>query len=113
MVELRELLEDCRERASSVSYGHFYGGDPRTFSPDHECSTEAEREAHGAACAEWDTGNGKPLPGPHEPLANAAGEHIGHITRCGFGLGANVLEDPAMADVAERLERILNRLESE
>lgn len=32
-------------------YGAFPGGDPRDFTPDPECSTEAEREAHRRACA--------------------------------------------------------------
>lgn len=46
-----------RAATPETSYGGFYGGDPRNFSPDHECSTETERAAHAAACAEWDKGN--------------------------------------------------------
>ena len=46
-----------RAATPETSYGGFYGGDPRNFSPDPECSTETERAAHAAACAEWDGGN--------------------------------------------------------
>ena len=46
-----------RAATPETSYGGFYGGDPRNFSPDPECSTETERTAHAAACAEWDKGN--------------------------------------------------------
>lgn len=110
--ELRQLTGECRSQSEMVSYGHFYGGDPRKFSPDPECSTDAERDAHAAACRLWDAGDRDPLPGPHEPLTNDAGDVIGHITRSGFGLGTNICEDEAMLDISERLERILNRLEN-
>lgn len=46
-----------RAATPETSYSGFYGGDPRNFSPDPECSTETERTAHAAACAEWDKGN--------------------------------------------------------
>ena len=38
------------------SYGSFYGGDPRRFTPDEECSTEQERELHRKHCDEWANG---------------------------------------------------------
>jgi hypothetical protein len=37
-----------------TAYGSFHGGDPRSFHPDGECSSDEEREAHRAACARWD-----------------------------------------------------------
>jgi len=109
--ELRQIVNECRAESSSVSYGHFHGGDPRKFSPDHECSTDAEREAHGAACKRWDAGETNPLPGPHKPLI-VGGKVCGHVTLSGFGLGKNIYEDETMLDLAERLQRILERLEN-
>lgn len=39
-----------------VNYGSFYGGDPRRFTPDEECSTEAERALHRQHCEAWERG---------------------------------------------------------
>lgn len=41
----------------SVSYGGYYGGDPRKFFPDHECCSPYELAAHKAACDAWDRGD--------------------------------------------------------
>lgn len=38
------------------SYGSFYCGDPRNFTPDEECSTEEERELHRQHCEAWAKG---------------------------------------------------------
>lgn len=111
--ELRVLLGEIRARSEDICYGYFPGGDPRKFSPDYECSTEEEREAHAKACAAWEAGEREPVPGPHKPLYGSRGERIGHLTRSGFGLGTTVIEDDIMVDIAERLERILDRLERE
>lgn len=40
----------------SISYGGYYGGDPRRFFPDHEACSAEEIAAHRAACAAWDRG---------------------------------------------------------
>lgn len=45
---------DCDPCMSS--YGSFYGGDPRRFTPDEECSTDQERELHRKHCEEWARG---------------------------------------------------------
>lgn len=53
---LRRVLEEYAIPALktladySSGYGAFPGGDPRRFTPDPECSTPEEREAHRAAC---------------------------------------------------------------
>ncbi len=109
IAELHELYYDIRSQAEDTAYGYFHGGDPRNFSPDPECSTEAEREAHRVACAEWNAGKREPLPGPHEALPNGQG----WITRSGFGLGVNTMTDEQASDWAERLSRILDRIESD
>ncbi len=75
-------------------YGAFPGGDPRDFTPDPECSTDAEREAHRRACAIWDAGA---QFGPEEPahrwLTDEQGRLVGHVARCKYGLGTYFVED--------------------
>lgn len=101
--ELRQLTRELQERAEESHYGFFIGGDPRDFSPDPECSTEQERAAHKAACDEWNAGNRIEAPMPQCLRGNPA--------VVGFGLGVTTLDDPVAADAAERLARILDRLE--
>lgn len=64
---LRAALGRCFEwfelHVEEVGYGYFPGGDPREFHPDPECSSEAERAAHKAACEAADRGEPiAPLP---------------------------------------------------
>lgn len=89
------------------SYGSFYGGDPRRFTPDEESSTEEERDLHRQHCEAWARGerptvkvsgiewteamtttdrNGKPKIIP-------AGEKI--VERAAYGLGTMLLTDNA------------------
>lgn len=103
--ELRQLANEFHERADEVTYGFFCGGDPHTFSPDPEASTAEERAAHAAACDRWAAGDRTPVHMPHCSR--------GDMTKIGFGLGSQVLEDPVYTDAADRLARILDRLESE
>ncbi len=74
-----------------VGYGFFCGGDPRDFSPDPECSTEDEREAHRLACEAWGRGE-------------RADAHAGCRASVGFGLGTYTHSDE---DAAELLGRVL------
>lgn len=101
--ELRQIAREYRERAQGVCYGFFQGGDPRNFSPDPEASDPVEQEAHAAACARWEKGDTSPVPMP-QCLR-------GDPKVVGFGLGVNSYEDEECLDTAERLERILDRLE--
>jgi hypothetical protein len=110
--ELRDLLRDIESAAQDSCYGYFPGGDPRTFSPDPECSTEAEQAAHRAACDAWDRGEREPVRGPHEQLISD-GKVIGHVTLAGFGLGVYTHVDECHSDWADRLRRCLERIESE
>lgn len=68
----------------SLVYGSFNGGDPRRFSPDPECSTEAEREAHRVACARWDAGYRDEYPTHYFAQE---GDAMIHVNRSAFGLG--------------------------
>ncbi len=67
-----------------IGYGAFPGGDPRRFSPDPECSTGAEREAHRVACARWDAGYRDEYPTHYFAQE---GSTILHVNRSAFGLG--------------------------
>jgi hypothetical protein len=86
-----------------LSYGSFLGGDPRTFSPDPECSTEAERALHKQHCQEWETGQQPAVPvSGLEPLPEyrtkdgrtiPAGA-IAFVEQAVYGLGVSVVEWP-------------------
>jgi len=102
MVELHELYQDLLREAEMPHYGFFLGGDPRQFTPDPECSTPEERAAHDLSCHHWNNGNRVEVPMPQCMRGNG---------EVGFGLGTSVVEDPVAADAAERLGRIINRLE--
>lgn len=69
-----------------VVYGAYHGGDPRTFHPDPECSTEVEREAHRRACAIFAEHETLPPPS-HELVADDLGRLLMHIAHGRFGLG--------------------------
>lgn len=64
----------------ATGYGFFIGGDPRDFTPDPECSTEAERERHRLACDAWDRGEQVSEP-------DCVERDGVRLTRCQFGLG--------------------------
>ena len=75
-------------------YGAFPGGDPRNFFPDHECSTEEEREAHRRACIIFAAhGALPPLDPDHLLVTDPAGRLLIHIARCRFGLGVYTFDD--------------------
>lgn len=93
-----------RAATPDTSYGGFYGGDPRNFSPDPECSTETERAAHAAACAEWDKGN--------EIKVEADRCHwLARMTEtaplCSFGLGSTTERDLAAEAARDALTSAL------
>lgn len=81
-----ERIEDMRDQ-NSEHYGSWYGGDPRDFTPDPECSTEEERVLHRAACeaAERDEPGARDLP---------RGFIAGTLSRDQrFGLGTTTFRD--------------------
>lgn len=52
-------------------YGHFCGGDPRTFRPDREVCTPSEIAAWEEACAAWSRGEQcEPLRAPYAVQGN-------------------------------------------
>jgi hypothetical protein len=104
--ELRDLLHDVQREAVAVGYGVFPGGDTRTFTPDPEASTEAERQAHKDDCARAERGEAA-LTETRCDLSNP----VGQMMRSGYGLGTYVTENPTAQDWAERLERAIGQLE--
>lgn len=105
--ELRDLLADLRHEADQVGYGVFPGGDPRTFSPDPDASTEAERKAWADDCARVERGE-RPITETRCDLSKP----IGRMMRSGYGLGTYTMEDPQAKDWAERLERAISQLDT-
>ena len=120
---LNEALIILSQRCNETSYGHFYGGDPRDFHPDEECSTESEREAHRLACeaAELDE-KARNLPGSHQRVQPADAERLirdgkadsaivagayAHVHMKGFGLGTTTFRDDELERVAEAIDAAL------
>ena len=88
-------------------YGAFPGGDPRCFTPDHECSTPEEQEAWELACSSWkaaeENGQLPPAsPSAHETTSLQDGGWV-HVTRVRFGLGVYSIPctDPACDEAQE------------
>lgn len=96
----------------SVTYGFFPGGDPRDFTPDPECCTEAELAAHKQACEEWERGDRK----EYERHRHEATEQDGKVMIASyagaFGLGTYSTRDDAADDVLEQLDAALASLTS-
>ena len=116
IADLRALLAECRPYVESQSdygpsYGYFLGGDPRNFTVDPECSTDAEKAQHAADCAAWERGEetapivvhaeidttrsiARQIKGADAVVLerDAEGDVTGgHVTRAGYGLGTNAM----------------------
>ena len=107
--DLRDILSDMRLAAEETSYGYgvFPGGDPNTFTPDPEWSTDAECAAHKADCVAWDAGK---RTGLTDTCSVVRGQFV--LSTSGYGLGAYTVVDDDMRDLAERLERVIGDIES-
>jgi hypothetical protein len=102
------VYELAHEWKEVESYGYFGGGDPRDFTPDPDCSTEAERAAHKAACDAWNRGAGAPVDGAHDERVE--GDAVVVSTRAVFGLGVQVRRDPLLAAFCAEMERAAKAL---
>jgi len=87
---LRKAFAIIAPRAEEQGYGGFPGGDPRKFSPDPECSTPEEREAHRLACAAAEQGQ-TDLRGEARYGAEAAAEAAKGNATHGLAVGGQVL----------------------
>lgn len=93
---LQTILELAVDRSIQHGYGHFPGGDPRTFTPDSD-SMPDELEAHRLACEAWERGD---TSGGH-----AAGQPFdgGILTFTRYGLGSYAFADEEMVELAKSL----------
>lgn len=87
---LTDVAAFLSQFVDQVGYGFFCGGDPRRFSPDPECSTAEEQEAHRLACEAWERGERTDV-------------NTGCRAAVGFGLGSYTHSDE---DAAELLARV-------
>ena len=67
-------------------YGFPCVTDPNDFSPDVECSTPEEIEAHRLACETYNTPDYKPNIGCEWVTPNI------HVARTSWGLGVNMVD---------------------
>ena len=72
-------------------YGYPCVEDPNDFSPDAECSSPQEIEAHRTACANY----GKPSYVPNKGCFSHHsddGQLVMHVTRTSWGIGVNLID---------------------
>lgn len=119
---LRELAGRLRNEAEcqSVGYGNFPGGDPRDFSPDPECATDAEIERHRKDCEAWERGEqihreisvslaaGEPLPTNFTSALMGPGGGHAHLEN--YGLGTYAVRDTELMKLAQDLDDFIDRL---
>lgn len=116
IVRLRAALETVKAYlppAEESVYGHYLGGDPRDFTPDRDCCTEAEIQAWGAACLAANAG--QPCPEGVE----SHGHYVNFVERDGkremvlesrpgsFGIGARITRDPELAKIHAIIDEAL------
>lgn len=92
---LRSIADRMRAGNGEPVYGFFPGGDPREFTPDAECCTGAEMEAHAAACKRWDDGDPADIPGGCRMMTGREPP---------FGLGVYEVKDPGVDKLASELD---------
>jgi hypothetical protein len=101
---LRGAMSELREGGyGDPSYGPFWGGDPRHFQPDPDCTTEDEQRRHREACEAADAEERARNLGSDCRWTNPAikvdpnGDTIGKVFGIGggFGIGTNTQPDQA------------------
>lgn len=108
--ELKDLLHDLRNLAEQTGYGFFPGGDPRTFTPDPECSTESERAAWASDCERFERGEQIFTRTSCYFERTDAGVNI--VTPSGYGQGTYTMTDEELGSICERLDRIVSQMEA-
>lgn len=61
---------------------------PNDFTPDPECSSPAEMEAHRVACANWGKSSYTPNKGCYTERSDD-GQIVKHVLRTSWGIGFN------------------------
>lgn len=110
--ELVDLQRDVEfEGYDDSVYGTCCVADPRDFDPDPECSTEEERARWKADCARVAKGLPRETSTACEHYSDPTGGISVRIQPSGCGLGVNTVKgDPQMAEVAERLQRLIGQI---
>lgn len=106
----RAALRACHDwfahEATGYGYGFFPGGDPRTFNPDPDGSTEEERQAWEEDCRAWnETEERGEKPGFKEPACLMGDGVI--LTRGMYGLGSYEWCEPEFGRLAKLCEKAL------
>ena len=111
---MREALSAAREalpRDTDAHYGHFCGGDPRSFFPDAECCTHAEIEAHRAACEAAERGDPiDAVPHGHEIVVlERDGEQVAALASIpsSFGIGTTTTDHPEVKQLIDQIDAAL------
>jgi hypothetical protein len=124
----RALAVDLLNTLSGLAEDQIYGvgvhcDDPRDFSPDPDCSTEAERAAHAEACRRADAGETVEIP-RHRWQTFASREEVdalmasdptiaavtfagpgkpSHVNVQTWGMGTSIIRDRKMEALRDRL----------
>lgn len=72
-------------------YGYPCVEDPHNFTPDAECCSPAELDAHRLACAMYGKSDYRPNKGCYSEY-DAAGGLVTHVARSSWGIGVNVVQ---------------------
>lgn len=93
----------CPHPHQETFYGHFCGGDPRNFHPDHESCMPHEIANHDAACelADQLEREGNPVDWKCPSGFERWGGHVVHVLRAPFGIGTAVMEEDQFFEAAD------------
>lgn len=108
LVAAREYLRECAN--PTPTYGYYPGGDPRDFSPDPECCTEAELAAHKTACEAWERGERPECEAHHHKVVEYQGKPAVASYAGAFGMGVTSCRDEDAEDVLDQIEAALAAL---
>jgi hypothetical protein len=111
---MREALTIARgllPRNTDAHYGHFHGGDPRSFFPDAECCTPDEMAAHQAACEAAERGEpSTAVPHRHaiEVVERDGEQVVGVASYPGsFGFGTTTVDHPEIQQALDKIDAAL------
>lgn len=108
---LQKILPMAEAAVQNVGYGFFCGGDPRTFTPDEECSTEQERAKWKADCEAYTKGEIGDQPSSGQSTYDAQGRLVAHIQTGGYGLGTYTYDDPGAVALVNEIKEAIAELE--
>lgn len=118
MSETLALLEKCRPyveecAAEQSGYGFFPGGDPRSFTPDEEGTTDEEFARWKADCEAAERGENADQSPAGETLRDKDGKWLGHIIHGKYGLGVYTYRDEAAVTLLSEIDAALAKARGE